>query len=277
MMVNRYDASHLLLVLQVDHSRVAGLLAAHWGNATFARPQPYASVVVAAQEHDSGWWDWEIKPTLNAQGYPMDYITGGGLDRAVHLAFDRHGITRVLEQDPYAGLLVSMHLAGLNTQGFGVVPHMTNRQHIPGVQEFLDEQEALRAGLLAELRQSPEHADFATDERIWTNYRLLEICDQLAQYICNHYPLNSTERRNGPPNQLRFAPVAPGRDDATLAVDVQDERSAILAPYPFDVDPLEIAFPARVVPDRPYASQDEFLRDYYAAPRVTITYTLRAA
>ena len=276
MMVNRYDARHLLLVLQVDHSRVAGLLAAHWGNDTFARPEPYTSAVIAAQEHDSGWWDWEIKPTLNSQGYPIDYVSGG-LDRAVHLAFDRHGIARVAEQDPYAGLLVSMHLAGLNTQGFGVVPHMPNRQHIPGVQDFLDEQEGFRSGLLIQLRQSADYEPHATDERVWHNYCLLEVWDQLAQYICNHYPLNGTDRKNGPPNRLRFAPVAPGREDTTLELDVQDERNAVLRPYPFDVDPFEIVFPARVLPDQPYASQEEFLRDYYTAPRVIVNYTLRAA
>jgi Protein of unknown function (DUF3891) len=68
-----YDDASLMLVVQIDHSRVAGLLAAHWGNAEFAAPVPYASVVLAAQEHDSGWWNWEIKPTLNAQGFPPDY------------------------------------------------------------------------------------------------------------------------------------------------------------------------------------------------------------
>ena len=31
MMVMGYDEERLLLVLQIDHSRVAGLLAAHWG------------------------------------------------------------------------------------------------------------------------------------------------------------------------------------------------------------------------------------------------------
>ncbi len=31
-------------------------------------------MVLAAQEHDSGWWDWEIKPSVNEQGYPSDYI-----------------------------------------------------------------------------------------------------------------------------------------------------------------------------------------------------------
>jgi hypothetical protein len=57
MMVGRYDESRLLLVSQVDHSHVAGLLAAHWGNDDFAPPTPFVSMVLAAQEHDSGWWE----------------------------------------------------------------------------------------------------------------------------------------------------------------------------------------------------------------------------
>ena len=32
MMVNPYDDSRLMLALQIDHSRVAGFFAAHWGN-----------------------------------------------------------------------------------------------------------------------------------------------------------------------------------------------------------------------------------------------------
>lgn len=55
MMICRYDDSRLLLILQTDHSRVAGLLAAHWGNTTFSEPRPYTSMVLAAQEHDGGW------------------------------------------------------------------------------------------------------------------------------------------------------------------------------------------------------------------------------
>ena len=72
MMVCPYDDSRLLLIMQTDHSRVAGLLAAHWGTDQFARLRPYSSMVLAAQEHDSGWWDWEIKPSVNEQGYPSD-------------------------------------------------------------------------------------------------------------------------------------------------------------------------------------------------------------
>ena len=35
MMVMDFDAKRLLLVLQVDHSHVAGFLGAHWGNRRF--------------------------------------------------------------------------------------------------------------------------------------------------------------------------------------------------------------------------------------------------
>src|SRR5438094_7084718 len=46
MMVCRYDDSRLLLTLQVDHSRIAGLFAAHWGNAAFSEPRPYTAMAL---------------------------------------------------------------------------------------------------------------------------------------------------------------------------------------------------------------------------------------
>ena len=101
MMVCPYDDERLLLILQVDHSKVTGWLAAHWGNDTFAPPSPYHAMVLAAQEHDSGWWNWEIKPHLNDEGLPPDYIGSiKHLGGRVWLDFYRHGIERVAEQDP---------------------------------------------------------------------------------------------------------------------------------------------------------------------------------
>lgn len=277
MMVYPYDQSRLLVALQTDHSRVAGRLAAHWGNGTFAEPQPWFSMVLAAQEHDNGWWEWELKPTLNDQAKPPDYVSGGGIPRDVHVAFDRHGISRVLEQDRYAGLMVSVHQSGLNNQGFGMLPHMPDRSGIPEVAQFLREQEELRVTLIEDLRRSRTWAPYVSDEQIWTNYKLIEVFDQLAQILCNRYPLNSAERKNGPPMTLKHVPVAPGADDVTLTFEAVDERSAVLHPYPFDVDPLAISFPARLVPSRAYTGQDEFLRQFYRADPLTITYTLYAA
>ncbi len=279
MMVCHYDDARLLLILQVDHSQIAGLFAAHWGNDVFASPRPYESMVLAAQEHDSGWWEWEIRPKLNDHGYPPDYIGSmKHLGCRVWLDFYRHGIARVAEQDPYAGTIVSMHGEGLLTQGMGLLSYMPDNTKDPDVQDFIREQKAFREGLLEGLRKS-EYREVASDEHLWTNFKLMEVFDQMAQFVCNRYPFNSTKRKNGPTKTLSDVPVPvkTGKDDVTLTVDVQDEKRATVWPYPFDEDPLVVSFPARLVPNRPYASQEEFLRHFYKAERITISYSLHAA
>lgn len=279
-MVCPYNESQVLLILQIDHSRIAGVLAAHWGNAEFAKPSPYASMVLAAQEHDTGWWDWEIKPTVNHEGYPPDYIGSiKHLGQGVWLNLYRHGIERLAGQDPYAAYQVSMHGEGLLTRGMGLLPSMPDYTGDPAVQEFIAEQRKLRAGLLADLRQEATLHEAAGDSQLWTNFKLMEVFDQFAQFVCNRYPFNSQTRKNGPTNTLANVPVpvSPGKPDVTLTVDVQDETDAIVRPFPFDVSPLHISFEGRLVPNRRYSNQEDFLSDFYKAQRIGINYKLRAA
>lgn len=280
MMVSRYDESRLLLVLQIDHSRIAGLLAAHWGNQDFAKPRPYFAMVLAAQEHDGGWWDWEIRPTLDAQGHPPDYVGSmRALGEDTWLEFNRRCIRRVAERDPYAGYIVSMHSEGLLNQGMGILHYMPDYTVFPNVQEFIREQQAYRAELIDEMRNLPEYESDISEERLWTNFKYMEAFDQFAQFVCNRYPFNSKVRRNGPTSELSKTPVpvAPGSKDVIMSVDVQDESNATVTPYPFDVNPLVVSFPGRLVSNRPYARQEEFLPDFYAAERITVTYRLHSA
>lgn len=279
MMVCRYDESRLVLVLQIDHSRIAGLLAAHWGNSDFARPKPYASMVLAAQEHDNGWWDWEIKPTVDEQGYPIDYINSIlRLPPGVWLRFFRHGIEKVAALDPYAAYNVSTHSEGLLNQGRGLLPYMPDYTGRTDVQEYIRQQNAYRAMLLEELRQSEDYKGCCSEEHLWLNFKYMEVFDQFAQFVCNRFPFNSTWRKNGPTNKLSNTPVpvGPGQSDTTITVEVQDEQNAIVKPYPFDVNPLLVSFPARFVQDRPYVDQDDFLNQYYKAERLTVSYYLHA-
>ena len=280
MMVCPYNESHVLLILQIDHSRIAGLLAAHWGNEEFAKPSPYASMVLAAQEHDSGWWDWEIKPTVNHEGYPSDYIGSiKHLGQGVWLNLYRHGIERLAAQDSYAAYQVSMHGEGLLTRGMGLLPSMPDYTGDAAVQEFIAEQRKLRAGLLADLRKEASLQEATGDPQLWTNFKLMEVFDQFAQFVCNRYPFNSQARKNGPTNTLANVPVpvSRGKPDVTLTVDVQNESDAIVRPFPFDVSPLNLSFEGRLVPNRRYENQEDFLSDFYKAQRIGINYTLRAA
>ena len=279
MMVCPHDDERLLLILQVDHSKVTGWLAAHWGNHDFARPAPYAAMVLAAQEHDTGWWDWEIKPQINPEGLPPDYIGSiKHLGPSVWLDFYRHGIERLTERDLYAGYMVSLHADGLLTQGRGLLSYMPDYTVFPEVKAFLSEQESYRHALMQRLKESDAYRDFISKEQLWTNFKLMEIYDQMGQFVCNRYPFNSTQRKNGPSNTLSNvpAPVRSGERDAVLTFNIKDESRAAVTPYPFDVDPLAVSFQGRLVPKRRYANQNEFLREYYRAERLDIHYALSA-
>jgi hypothetical protein len=47
-----------------------------------------------------------------------------------------------------------------------------------------------------------------------------------------------------------------------------------LSPYPFNVDPLIVSFPARLVSNRAYKDPEDFLNEFYQAERITVTHTL---
>jgi hypothetical protein len=280
MMVNPYDDSRLMLALQIDHSRVAGFFAAHWGNKEFARPEPYSSVVLAAHEHDIGWWEWEMRPScLNDKGFPLDYHDGSFKYLGqLRLDFYKNAVDHVRKRDPYAALLMAMHGVALMNAGYGKYAYPPDRTGDPRVKAYVDDQEQLRFKLLEQLRQS-EFKDFSSEEQIWTNYEYMEVFDQLAQFVCNRYPLNNKWRKLGPTNTLNDVdvPTKHGCKAVKLNIDTVSEHRAILSPYPFDVDPLVVSFPARLVPKKSYSSAEEFLQDFYAAERITISHTLSAA
>lgn len=282
MMVNPYDDSRLMLVLQIDHSRVAGFLAAHWGNETFARPSPYASVVLGAQEHDNGWWEWEMKPsTLNDQGLPLDYHDGSlKYLGQLRLDFYKNNVDRVVERDPYAGLLICMHGVALMNAGYGRYTYPPDRSSDPRVKEYIRDQEEVRHNLLKRLRTSDKFRDHSADEQVWTNYELIEVFDQFAQFLCNRYPLNNHyPRKNGPSRTLNDVPVPvkAGGEPVEIEVDTVAGNMAIVRPYPFDLDPLVFSFPARLVPKRTYKDDEDFLTEFYKAERITMSHTLASA
>jgi hypothetical protein len=148
----------------------------------------------------------------------------------------------------------------------------------PEVKEFLSEQESYRAELMKQLKGSAEYRDFVSEDQLWTNFKLMEVYDQMGQFVCNRYPFNSTERKNGPSNTMSNVPTPtkPGRADTILAFTIKDERRAMVEPYPFDIDPLVVSFQGRLIPKRRYGKQAEFLDEYYRAERLTINYSLHS-
>ncbi|MBV7337165.1 DUF3891 family protein [Chloroflexi bacterium TSY] len=84
------------------HAVMAAAFCRHWGNADFARPKPYEIVMLAIEQHDNGWYEWELSSKLRADGYPMDFIHDD--DPFGKIELWRRGINRAYAQHPYAAI-----------------------------------------------------------------------------------------------------------------------------------------------------------------------------
>jgi hypothetical protein len=131
---------------------------------------------------------------------------------------------------------------------------------------------------MKQLKNSADYRDFMSDEQLWTNFKLMEVYDQMGQFVCNRYPFNSTERKNGPSKTMSNVPTPtkPSSADTILTFTIKDESRATVEPYPFDIDPLVVSFHGRLISKRSYENQAEFLAEYYRAERMGINYSLHS-
>jgi len=151
------------VVMQPDHADLSAEFARAW--ATPLKP----SLVTATERHDDGWAVWEQSPRLDEEGAPVGFLQ---VDVRSHLAFYRAGIAAITEEDPDAGLLVSMHGAGIYKQRYGLdtALGLSRAAEVQGeVDEFVAEQEAKFGG---------EPGDR------WDDYELLQLFDRLSLYFC---------------------------------------------------------------------------------------------
>jgi hypothetical protein len=153
------------VVFQTDHADLSGDAADAW-----ADKQPGdGSLALAARRHDDGWAVWEQAPQVDETGAPVNFL---GVDVRSHLAFYRAGIAAITEQDVDAGLLVSMHGAGIYKQRYGLDPGLGLQRaaEVQGeVDAFVAEQEAKFGGDPGDRR---------------ADYDLLQFYDRLSLYFC---------------------------------------------------------------------------------------------
>jgi hypothetical protein len=240
------------IVLQPDHADLSGQLAAAWGGPGFARPEPFESVVRAATRHDDGWAVWERRPRLGADGAPQSFFD---VPAAVHLAFYRAAVEVVCDEDPYAGLLVSMHMSGLYRDRYGVMP-------TPGMR--LGEADRVRADAFAaseEERQVALRRQLDADEaQRWTDYALLQVVDVVSLY----FGLANLDA--GTEGAVEGVPVADGGDPVRIAISPLGPWRVRLDPYPVAESPAPFTLVRRLVPKRAWADDEAFRRDFAAAP-----------
>ncbi|HET6173363.1 MAG TPA: DUF3891 family protein [Gaiellales bacterium] len=229
------------IVMQVDHSAVAGMLASLWPGL-----EPRESVLTAATLHDIGWSSWEAGPRVDPEtGRPQNFLS---VDIRLHLEFYEAGIAEVTERDRYAGMLVGKHLAGIYRQRYGTqaalkLTRAADAQAL--IDEFVARVEQRFLALQRELGVS--------DEEFWRNYVLLQVFDRLSLWLCKGDPAGTGSMEI----------VLP--DDGVLTVEPTPGGCA-LSPYPLDGRQVQISVPVRVVPLTGYANDADCAATILSAP-----------
>ncbi|HTU23653.1 MAG TPA: DUF3891 family protein [Gemmataceae bacterium] len=268
-MILQTHGGQLLLIRQTDHAALAGVFAEHWGNADFARPSPRDPLIAAAIHHDDGWLLWEAAPRLDpAVRRPYQFTA---MPAAEHVSFYRAGIERVLAFAPYAGLLTVMHLAGLYQMRFdtdrSIQPKNLSAEEERLQRQFLDELQQQQEALRRELPQQGVPASWLEEHRLWCNYKLLQMYDRLSLYFCTAPPRSAV---------LEPAPLDYEGGETQLTLTPLTERTVAITPYPFDRSPLPFTVRACIVPDRDYASDNDFRAVFAAAPLTELSFEVRA-
>jgi hypothetical protein len=260
MIVRKEADGTTVLIAQTDHSRLVGQLAAHWGNADFATPRPYESVARAAAFHDFGWLRYETAPYFDPEtgGTPTFFRVPGGEQR---LDDYRWCNDTLLADDPYAGLLVSMHRTGLWRGRYGALnhpPHAIPPSLPAAIEEFIDR---------SETRQALECSMTGATE-VWTNYQLLQVWDQLGLYFTCQDPYT---------HYIEPVPTEYGdKNFVGLRMNVTPVSASqvAFAPYPFDVRPLRIQFTQRHLPAQRFVDEAAFRCAYFQARLELVEYEL---
>jgi hypothetical protein len=261
MIVRKQPSGEAMLMTQTDHSRLAGFLASHWGNSTFAPLRPYESVARAATFHDFGWLRYETRPDVNPEtGEPYTFI---------NLPFDPRQLEAyqwcvdwLAGVDRYSALLVGMHRVGLWKSRYQTITYPAWRYAdvtLPDeIHAFIDRSEPI---------QEQERQAIGGDT-IWTNYRLLQVWDLLGLYFTM-----------GDPYDHAVEPV-PTAYDGDLGSGVRMEMHPLgdnrvrFDPYPFDIRPLTIHIPYRRVDRATFKDGDEFRKTFFQAVPEMLSYCL---
>jgi hypothetical protein len=264
----------LWLVTQPDHGQVAGYLAARWGNSQFTHPGHYSSVpnpkrlraetVFAIAQHDNGWWEWETTPDLSLDdGMPLG-LAEVLQDQAAGMSRWRNGLSR-FKNAAYANLLISRHAYWL--YAIRALPDPdpafthplfwkgSPEKLYPGSREaplkFIAELEQLQAQWIKTLRADRATAAWVEPENLKPHERLLQLCDGLSLALSSALiPARTGETKGlgADEFELHDVPRRDWQDRVTIQVTPRGAGRIELDPYPFDLDPLPILMPARIIP-----------------------------
>ncbi len=139
--------------------------------------------------------------------------------------------------------------------------------------------------MIEKLHKMEPYALLTSKEQIWHNYLMMQVFDRLSLFFCSNYDIVAVATSGSHTKEgagyygpsIKPTPVKPGEPKAELKLQVVDNKTVIVEPYPFDETPLRVSVRGKLIPKIKYHSQEEFLKTYSKAQRQLCEFTLRAA
>jgi hypothetical protein len=283
MLVSRRGAA-IQVVTHSDHGRLAGQLAAGWGNQRFRAPMAREALLDAASHHDDGWAELDDVPVHNEAAQRPAHFLELPLEQTVEPY--RRGVDSVYARNVHAGALVSMHWAGLYSTRWGLqagapVGHPQARQVVA------DQERRWVAALRESWDYEGPRSRFEADT--WHAYEVLQTLDFLALGLSlldleqstgdgEAQPMASTLATVDQPPGARLiasVPTAVGEGHVGARLSVAGRGRVIVDPYPFAAPELAVRLPVRMLEDRAYSAA-ESAAAYHDAEVQTLTITVAA-
>lgn len=248
-MLLREAGPDVLAIGQASHAWLSGQLARAWGNEQFPAPAPREEVCLAAAQHDVGWAEWDLHPTLNPKdGRPHSFMDMPDLTTHIELWSAAPG--KLLSQSAYAALLVSMHGTALYS-----------RRDLDELAEpdadlvrcYLDAERSRQTELKAQL-----HAD---EEQLARNQRLIWTWDSMSLAVCLPWDPHTATR----------VPTADGEVDVEMGSTAPDRFR--VHPWPFTAPEIRVHCEARRLSGR-LGSERELEAALATAPLEQLSFTL---
>jgi hypothetical protein len=259
--------------LLARHARLAGAVAAYWGNDLFVTPEPRTNVLVGINSHDDGWAFRDASPSITRQGKPSafsvelvgKYSAFEEIDLQDYLNVRERAVAEVATKDAYAALLVSKHTYNLLTARAD--RETIALEQLPLLDAFLYRQLVLQSDLFATIRSNPFFTGADTsDATVEDNFRLLQACDNMSLLACVNFAAPAT----------LLHPLLTRTGPKEIAVTPLGDRAFRLTPWPLNQERITIEFPGRHVTGKAFASSSELAEAFAAAPVETLTVNLSA-
>ncbi len=230
-----------VLISQVDHARLSGRLAEHWGARGVTPLVDRDELLWAIAHHDDGWSKWEESPDVDPQfARPRSFIE---MELPESLEIWAGSITGAAEFGPLAGYVVAGHFCALLRRYDD--RWKDDRRLSTEAGRFLATYESLMEGCLkAWQARSPEGN---TPEQAQLALGQLQLFDVLSLWLCCDEATATDEIQTPSGAAIALAPLGRGEDGQRVRLS--------MSPWPLEVDELNLEVRGRAVPVRRYESR----------------------